>query len=207
MRGIYAAGEAASGPHGANRMAGHMLTASQVFGKIAGRHAAAAVRSQTIPPPSDQTIRRSLDEIRKLRGMKKGEKPSKITRDLQRLAWENMLVRIHEGLLTDVLQRIEDFRQKRFPHMEVQTPADLIQALELNNLILVAEMLARSTQMRKESRGDLYREDYPERDDRNWNRIILIRQKGDKMNLRTEVIDPDWPASEREEDMSGLRWG
>jgi len=207
VQGLYAAGEAASGPHGANRMAGHMLTASQVFGKIAGRHAAAAIRSQSIPKPSDQTIRLSLGEIRKLKDMKKGENPSKITRALQRLAWENMLVRINEGLLTDALRKIEDLRKNRFPRMEIQTPADLIQGLELDNLILVAEMLARSTLMRRESRGDLYREDFPERDDRNWNRVILIRQKEDKMNLRTEVIDPDWPASERTGDMFGLRWG
>jgi succinate dehydrogenase/fumarate reductase flavoprotein subunit len=148
-----------------------------------------------------------MDEIRRLKEMKRGEKPLRIKKDLQRLAWENMLVHINERSLTQALAGIREIHEKRCDRMSIQNPEDLVDALELKNLLLVAEILGRTTQMRKESRGDLYREDYPHRDDRNWNKVIMVRKRGEEMELKTQVIDPDWPAAERPGDMGGLRWG
>ena len=53
----------------------------------------------------------------------------------------------------------------------------------------------------------MYREDYPERDDENWNRVILIDRKENEASLTTEVVDSDWPHSERKDDMGNYRWG
>jgi len=205
--GLYAAGECASGPHGANRMAGHMLTASQVFGKIAGRHATAATRGRKVPDPRERRIQAALDEIRLLREMKRGERLIAVKKDLQRLAWETMMVHVNEDLLNLAMKGMSEIRKDRMVKLNVQTVDDLVNALELNNLLLSGEILARTTKMRKESRGDLYREDYPLRDDKNWNRVIKVKDQGGKVVLTTEVIDPDWPASERQGDMFGLRWG
>jgi succinate dehydrogenase/fumarate reductase flavoprotein subunit len=87
----------------------------------------------------------------------------------------------------------------------VEGPDDLVQALELHNLVTVGELLARATGMRKESRGDLYRDDYPQRDDANWLKVITINNRDGQVELATEVIDPAW--SDREGDMQGYRWG
>ena len=205
--GLYAAGECASGPHGANRMAGHMLGATQVFGAIAGRHSAEATVGKTLPEPSESTIKQAVDEIERLRAMREEEKPQQVKKDLQKLAWDNMLVHINENTLNLAISGIEDIRDNRLNNLKIENTDDFIDALELNNLVLVGEILARATQLRKESRGDLYRGDYPERDDENWNRVITIDNKRGEVAMGTEVIDPDWPVSERKGDMLGIRWG
>jgi succinate dehydrogenase/fumarate reductase flavoprotein subunit len=188
-------------------MAGHMLGASQVFGKIAGRYAAAETVGQTLPEPAETTIKAVVDEITALREMKKSEKPANVTKDVQKLTWENMLVHITEDLLDQAREGISDIKKNRLENLNVETPQDLIDALELRNLVLVGEILNNVTQMRKESRGDLYREDYPERDDLNWAKVIKVQQQDGEMHLRTEVIDPDWGKRQRSGDMLDIHWG
>ena len=80
-------------------------------------------------------------------------------------------------------------------------------ALELRNMLLVGEILAKTTRMRKESRGDLFREDYPERDDDNWLKVIRVNRKGEDIDYSFEAIDPDWGRTKRPEDMEGIHWG
>jgi len=203
--GLYAAGECASGPHGANRLAGHMLGATQVFGAIAGRHAAQNTKGRRSPQLRSSSIQEALDEIQRFRSKREGEKPSQVIKDLKKLAWDNMLVHINEQTLDLALKGIADIRDSRLKNLKVENTDDLIEALELNNLVVVGEILARTTQMRKESRGDLYREDYPERDDINWLKVITVDNKDGEILLGAEVIDPDW--SDREGDMQGYRWG
>lgn len=203
--GLYAAGECASGPHGANRLAGHMLGATQVFGAIAGRHAAQNTKGRRSPQLRSSSIQEALDEIQRFRSKREGEKPSQVIKDLKKLAWDNMLVHINEQTLELALKGIADIHDSRLKNLKVENTDDLIEALELNNLVVVGEILARTTQMRKESRGDLYREDYPERDDINWLKVITVDNKDGEILLGAEVIDPDW--SDREGDMQGYRWG
>lgn len=203
--GLYAAGECASGPHGANRLAGHMLGATQVFGAIAGRHAAQNTKGRRSPQLRSSSIQEALDEIQRFRSKREGEKPSQVIKDLKKLAWDNMLVHINEQTLDLALKGIADIRDSRLKNLKVENTDDLIEALELNNLVVVGEILERTTQMRKESRGDLYREDYPERDDINWLKVITVDNKDGEILLGAEVIDPDW--SDREGDMQGYRWG
>ena len=203
--GLYAAGECASGPHGANRLAGHMLGATQVFGAIGGRHAAHSTKGKKIPGLRPEAIRETLDEIARFQSMKGTEKPHKVIKDLKKLAWDNMLVHVNEQTLDAALDRIIDIRDNRLNDLKVEHTDDLIDALELNNLMLVGEIVSRTTRMRKESRGDHYREDHPERNDADWLKVITVDNDNGEIKLGTEVIDPDW--SDRKGDMKGYRWG
>ena len=207
VKGLYATGETAAGPHGANRMAGHMLTASQVFGRIAGIQAARETMGKKFPEPRETTIKQVAAYVDELGKMRNSEKPVMVKKDLQKLAWETMLVHVNESLLNRCQREIVDIRERRLPNMNVESTQDLIDALELRNLVLVGEILAKTVQMRKESRGDHYREDYPDRDDDSWAKVIKVKQKDGKIQSWTEVIDPDWKKSERPGDMQGMRWG
>ena len=82
MPGLYAAGECASGPHGANRLAGHMLCATQVFGTIAARHAAGATRGKRIPKPRAATVEGSIDEIERFLELAPDDPEAQSERDL-----------------------------------------------------------------------------------------------------------------------------
>ncbi len=203
--GLYAAGEVAAGMHGANRMAGHMLSASQIFGAIGGKHAAGNTAGLSQPALRPETIGAALDEIAMFRAMKGGEKPQSVKKDLQELAWNSMLVDVNDKLLAKTIDGIAAIQADRLSRLDVDSPTDLVHAFELNNMLTVGDLLARATSMRKESRGDMYREDYPERDDVNWNRVILVDSDGNQPKLTTEVIDPDW--EDRESTLHGFRWG
>jgi len=201
VSGLYAAGEAAAGPHGANRLAGHMLTTSQVFGRRAGRHAAA--RNE---PPEAANEEEAVGAIESLRSARGGERPAAVRADLEKLCWDNLLVHVNADTLVAAAAGLRDLRG-RLGHLRVESPADLVTALELRNMVQVGEVLRRAIEMRKESRGDQYREDFPERNDAEWNRVIVAGRDGDGVRLTTDVLDPDWPTRQRPGDMLGMRWG
>jgi succinate dehydrogenase/fumarate reductase flavoprotein subunit len=64
----------------------------------------------------------------------------------------------------------------------------LRRAMEVDNSLTTAELMARAALMRRESRGSHYREDYPQRDDDHWKVNILLRIDGERMVLRTGVL-------------------
>jgi fumarate reductase (CoM/CoB) subunit A len=203
--GLYAAGEAAAGMHGADRLGGHMMVSSQVFGKRAGLHAAARARGADSPVLGNSVTGPALQRIESLRQRKGDLKPAQVLAALQRSAWENMLAVRNARGLVESLRLFQTLRAESLPRLSVQSPDDLVGALELQNLLLVGEMVARSAALRTESRGGHYREDYPERDDRNWLRTIEVRRGAEQMHLDAFVIDPEW--QDRPGDLGDWFWG
>lgn len=190
--GLFAAGEVAAGMHGADRLGGHMMVNSQVFGKRAGLNAAALARGRGAAALDESLTSAAIERIESLRQARGNLKPAAVLATLQRSCWENMLaVRNHQGLM-ETLQLIQQIRGESLPRLSVESPAELVRALELQNLVLVGEMVGRAALLRTESRGGHYREDYPERDDANWLRVIEVRRDGGRMRLETFVIDPEW---------------
>lgn len=190
--GLYAIGEVSAGMHGADRLGGHMMVNSQVFGRRAGQHAAARSRESGLAKISDSIIGPALRRVEAVRGAKGDLKPADIRAGLQRMAWEKMLVVRTQRSLEDTVQEIERIKAESLPRLSVQSPMELTQALELDNLLLVGEMVGKAAAMRKESRGGHNREDYPQRNDANWLRVIRVRNADGGMTLDTFVIDPDW---------------
>jgi succinate dehydrogenase/fumarate reductase flavoprotein subunit len=75
----------------------------------------------------------------------------------------------------------------------VTNPNDLIDALELENLLLLADIEANVCLRRTESRGPHYREDFPHQDDENWLKSITVKKGGDGTpELGTLALDPTW---------------
>ncbi len=189
---LYAAGEAAAGPHGADRMGGHMLLASQVFGAKAGKHAAAFALKNAKRQTDDRAVTETERHIKALENSRGGATPRSITVQLRRSAYFNLLVmRSPEriGLLREDVARI---RREELPKLNVNSPKDLVEACELENLLRLADIEAAVCLERKESRGPHYREDYPIQDNRNWVRVVIAKKDGDGIKLDTAVVDPDW---------------
>ncbi len=169
-----------------------MMVNSQVFGKRAGVHAAMRARAVDSQPLGESVTGAALERIESLRQAKGNFKLAQLLLTLQRSAWENMLAVRNNGGLTETLRLLQQIRAESLPGLSVETPTDLVRALELQHLVLVGEMVARAAILRTESRGGHYREDYPERDDRNWLRVIEVRCDDGRMRLETFVIDPEW---------------
>ena len=64
----------------------------------------------------------------------------------------------------------------------------LSKCIEAQGIVLNAEMMHRAALMRTESRGSFYREDYPERDDKNWLKWIIVKQEAGKMTVSPEPV-------------------
>ena len=198
LSGLYAVGESATGPYGADRLGGAMMTSCQVFGARAGRHAASTAKTRGTPGIDKDLLASKLEGILRLKGGKGGQKPGEVKKVLQKKAWENLLVVRSKENLNEILQEIERIISDVRPGLCIENGRDLVAALELKNLLLVGKVVAHAALKRTESRGSHYREDFPERDDSGWTQAVRIRKVDGRMQLDTLKVDERWKADEAE---------
>jgi fumarate reductase (CoM/CoB) subunit A len=196
--GLYAVGESATGAYGADRLGGAMMTSCQVFGARAGRQAALTAKERGVSSIDKKLVENKLERITNLKGCKGNQRPFEVKKILQKKAWDNLLAVRSKESLNEILQEIERIREDVFPRLSIGNTRDLVAALELKNLLIVGEVIANAGMKRTESRGSHYREDFPERDDSNWQQAITVRRVDGMMRLDTVKIDDRWKRDEAE---------
>ncbi|MFI1162363.1 succinate dehydrogenase flavoprotein subunit [Streptomyces sp. NPDC020801] len=176
--GLYAAGEVACvSVHGANRLGTNSLLDINVFGKRAGIAAAEyAARADFVELPEDPESL-VVEQIERLRTSTGTERVADIRRELQETMDANVMVFRTEQTIKTAVEKIAELRE-RYRNVAIQDKGkrfntDLLEAIELGNLLDLAEVMAVSALARKESRGGHYREDYPNRDDVNFMRHTM----------------------------------
>ncbi|MET8828346.1 succinate dehydrogenase flavoprotein subunit [Streptomyces sp. NPDC004610] len=176
--GLYAAGEVACvSVHGANRLGTNSLLDINVFGRRAG--IAAAEYSQgadyvELPENPEAFV---VEQIEQLRASTGSERVAVLRRELQETMDANVMVFRTEQTIKTAVEKIAELRE-RYRNVSIQDKGrrfntDLLEAIELGNLLELAEVMAVSALARKESRGGHYREDYPNRDDINFMRHTM----------------------------------
>lgn len=171
LPGLFAAGEVAAGPHGADRLGGNMAVTCQVFGGRAGREAARRAKEidHVVATDIGEEERAFLGGFRTRGARKLGE----IREELQRSANRHLLIiRTAQGLKA-FSERCAGLRDDLNHEAAIEGPAHLRTAIEIGNLLDVAEMMTTAASLRKESRGSHYREDYPQKDESENTSIIL----------------------------------
>jgi succinate dehydrogenase / fumarate reductase, flavoprotein subunit len=183
--GLYAAGEVACvSVHGANRLGTNSLLDINVFGRRAGIAAAEyAQKADFVELPEDpQSL--VIEQIERLRSSTGNERVAELRRELQETMDANVMVFRTEQTIKTAVEKIAELRE-RYKNVAIQDKGkrfntDLLEAIELGNLLDLAEVMAVSALARKESRGGHYREDYPNRDDVNFMRhTMAYREVGD----------------------------
>ncbi len=201
--GLFAAGEIAAGPHGADRLGGGMLLASQVFGRRAGRQAARYATEIGSTSLDAAQLADLAGALRWPRGGRLGA--DQVAARLRAIAWDELLCERSGTGLRRALREIAVIRDDDLPQVRLQEPGDLVRYCELRKGLLTAEIVARASLAREESRGGHYRTDFPEQDDAHWLKAVTIARRGEEMVLGTRVIDPEWKP--RDVDMLGQQWG
>ncbi len=200
LPGLFAAGECAAGLHGANRLGGNSLSDLVVFGKRAGEHAARFAREQGPAPISearvDDTVRAALAPFER-GASSNGSGPYQVQQDLQVMMQELVGIVRRGPEMERALDGIEELKE-RARRVSVAGNREYNPgwhtALDLTNLLTVAEAVTRAALERKESRGGHFREDYPEKDPGYGKFNIVIRKGEDgRMRLSREPI-PEMPA-------------
>jgi fumarate reductase (CoM/CoB) subunit A len=193
--GLYAAGEAAGGVHGANRLGASSMPDIQVFGRRAGMAAAEDVRERAGRGPADTLwARQRAAALDGLLGHEHGMRPSHVRKRVQQLAWTNLGLIRHRDGLEEALTVLADIREAADRGLQVTGRTrtlnrEWMEAIELNNMLDVASALAATALTRAETRGAHYRQDYPDRNDAEWLVNLYVRRDGNRARVeRREVV-------------------
>lgn len=204
-KGVYAAGEAACvSLHGANRLGANSTAECLVWGKITGAEAAAYCKESEEPAAAPQA---RIDAEQKrifgdLLSRKGTENVYDIKRELRTCMDVNVGVFRTGQELSQGLEKIQSLR-KRYSNIGIDDKSsvyntNLYHALELGNLLDLAEVMVTGALNRTESRGGHARRDYPERDDANWlkHTLAFYTERGPKLDYKPVTITT-WKPVER----------
>ena len=191
---MFAAGEAATGLHGANRLGGNSLSDLIVFGKIAGENAALLAKDidEFLPVDSNE-IENAIEETLAPLSRSGGENPAKVVEDLREMMQYKVGIIRTEKLLKEALKDLEEL-EKRAQKTSAGTSRiynpGWHQALEIDAMIDVSRMCTLAALYREESRGGHTRDDFPEPDYKYWGKINTVITKKEEMTIEHRRYPP-----------------
>jgi len=194
IAGVYAAGETGCvSVHGANRLGGNSLLDILVFGRRAGRHALEYARHTDFLPIPDSELENAETCIHELMEGDGKESIAAIRRDLGRTMSEKAGIYRHRAGLENAMEDIHEL-QARYKRLEVNDKSsvfntEMVAALELRNMICLAEVITLGALQREESRGAHFREDFTQRDDQQWlQHTLAVRGEDRRPELSFEPV-------------------
>ena len=181
IENLYAAGEASSGVHGANRLGGNALADTQVFGHIAGLSSAKQAQNTKLETPDEDMISSEISRIEAICSEGK-YRPQDIKTKIQEIMWKYVaIVRDETGLKQAEIElnKLEEMTSNMNVSKIREYNDDLVVALEVISMIKLAKLIVKSALLRKESRGAHYRIDYPERNDKEYLKSFILNKNGE----------------------------
>jgi succinate dehydrogenase/fumarate reductase flavoprotein subunit len=189
IAGLYAAGEIVGGLHGANRMGGNALSEMLVFGYRAGKAAGEWALEQGWVEGAQDLLRKRLDSFeKKWASSTAGLAPRLIRKEIAEILWKKGGILREEDGLSSALKALERIRQEDLPRAKTESPKEVLEKMEVENALLVAEMIMKTALMREESRGAHFRKDFPQTDDRKWKGNIFLKKSAGGMKLTFQPL-------------------
>ncbi len=123
-----------------------------------------------------------------------GIAPVKVARRIQHAMWEGASIIKDEESLQRTLREIEEIRGTMLGQMATKIKdgmfnLEMREAIEVRHMLNAAEMIVRSSLTRKESRNRFHRSDYPNQDDKNWLKHIIIEKSSSGMKVTTAPVE------------------
>lgn len=192
--GLYSAGESACvSVHGANRLGTNSLVDLVVFGRRAGKQMLKDIETldwADLPKNPEDAAR---EEIETIKSRQSGERVADLRKHMQDIMMDNVSVYRDETLLLEAEQRIREIRSS-YSNIAIMDKGkvyntDILEALELGNMLDLAETIVHGALARKESRGAHYRGDFEDRDDVNWlAHSMIYRESGGNLRLEKKPV-------------------
>jgi succinate dehydrogenase / fumarate reductase flavoprotein subunit len=180
--GLFAAGEAAGGANGANRLSGNAIPEALVFGEQAGHAAARYAAGRCLPDWPSRAGAAATDQIRSLSEGRKGDiAAAELLEGMREVMWRDVGPFRTAARLASAIARLEEMRQA-LPQVAVpagqQFNAALADWFELRGSLVAAGAVAHAAAARTESRGAHQRDDFPDADP-SWARSQRLAMTSD----------------------------
>ena len=187
IEGIFAAGEACGGIHGANRMGGNALTEGVVFVARAGLTAAAWAQGN--PPAGDSCL---FDKLNTLVPPQEPGPPRDAAKglkaELRKIMWRYGGILRNRKNLEKGLELLAEVTKEAAKTEGVTDPDEFIRLQELQMACITSGLIMRAALRREESRGAHFRTDFPETEDLNWRGHTKVFLKNDRRRWWFEKI-------------------
>jgi succinate dehydrogenase/fumarate reductase flavoprotein subunit len=214
VAGLFAAGETAGGIHGGNRIGGSALSASLVYGRRAGRKAAALVKESRVGLHDTKAVipKAEREWLADLMLREDGHLQSDVRMHCRMLAHNKLGPIRHQRTLEEALAEYERIEREDVPAMRLDPAAgssdkvrgdELESALSVRNLALLGRLLATAALARTESRGAHFRLDHPATDELRW-RVVTRLQLGvnGAIEFHTDPAETPHPPCQPKSDLS-----
>jgi succinate dehydrogenase / fumarate reductase flavoprotein subunit len=196
--GLMAIGEAACvSVHGANRLGSNSLIDLVVFGKAASERCGDILeRNGNVQESTKEAVDKALQRIDDIHTKRSDVVLAEVRNEMQEIMQRRAAVfRTGENIsigMNEIEKPLQDFKQGVVKDTGMIFNLDLTEAMELENLLLQAQVTLKSAFVRTESRGAHTRDDYPERDDKNWMKHTLAWAGGhnSRIGYRAVVLEP-----------------
>ena len=191
--GLYAAGECACvSVHGANRLGTNSLLDLVVFGKHAGIKAAEYARGVDYAPLPDESEGEARRQFATLKNGSGKQNAFDIATEMKKIMFDDVGIYRSEKGMAEALEKVRALKE-RFKEVRVTDTGrifntELLNAWELGNMLDIAEVIAVCALNRTESRGGHSREDYPDRDDKNWLKHTLACRADGKITIEYKPV-------------------
>lgn len=188
LTGLYACGEVAGGPHGADRLGGNMIAATQVFGARAGKYAAERAKDIKEVIINEEQVKNEYETMLQIMNQKTGYKPGEVLMKIQKVMWDNVLVSRNEKGLKGCIRELQQIWEEELLNLFIENNGRLSEIFEIRNLLQLGQIVANAALIREESRGSHYRSDFSYRDNEHFSKSILIKKEGSQIKYRLEDI-------------------